>query len=99
MARCVLPTPGGPNNSKASPCATQRHAASSRICRGSSEGWQQSRSRREVGDLAGHLDAPFVLARDLALDQEGQRLTQGQLTSGRLVQQAVELVTDRGELQ
>lgn len=41
--------------------------------------------RREVGNLARHLDAPLVLARDLALDQEGQRLAQGQLALGRLV--------------
>src|SRR5271169_5480822 len=105
MARCVLPTPGGPNSSKASPCATQRHAASSRICRGSSEGWAAKSKpsrvahRREVGDLPRHLDAPLVLAGDLALDQEGQRLAQGQLALGRLVQQAVELVADRGELE
>src|SRR6516225_7021388 len=35
---------------------------------------------REVGDLARHLDEPLVLAGDLALDQKGQRLAQGQLT-------------------
>ena len=33
IARWVLPTPGGPNTSRASPCATQRQAASSWTCR------------------------------------------------------------------
>ena len=55
--------------------------------------------RREVGDLPRRLDAPLVLASYLSLDQEGHRLAQGQLALGRLVQQAVELVADRGELQ
>src|SRR3974390_2576718 len=53
----------------------------------------------EVGDLARHLDAPFILAGDLALDQKPQRLAQGQLTLGRLIQQTVELVADRGQLE
>jgi hypothetical protein len=56
-------------------------------------------NHREVGDLARHLDAPFILTGDLAFDQKGQRLAQGQLALGRLVQQTVELVTDRGQLQ
>src|SRR5271166_1497367 len=104
IAKWVLPTPGGPRSRSASPCATQRQAASSRIWRGSSEGWaaksKPSRSRaRKVGDLARHLDAPLVLARDLALDQEGERLAQGHFAARRLVNQIVELVADRGELE
>ena len=103
-ARCVLPTPGGPSSSSASPLATQRPVASSRICFGSSEGWaskskpSRSRDEREVGDRHRHLDPPLVLAGDLALAQEGERLAQRQLAPGRLVEQAVELVADRGQL-
>src|SRR5438445_8004445 len=48
-ARCVLPTPGGPNNSTASALAMKRPAAISRICFLSIEGWaaksKPSRSR------------------------------------------------------
>jgi hypothetical protein len=33
----------------------------------------------KVGDLGRHLDPPLVLAGDLALDQEGERLAQGHL--------------------
>jgi hypothetical protein len=52
-----------------------------------------------MGDLDRHLDAPLVLAGDLALDQEREPLAQGQLALGGLVQQAVELVADCGQLQ
>jgi hypothetical protein len=38
MARCVLPTPGGPSSSRFSPFAIQRPAAKSRTCLGSTEG-------------------------------------------------------------
>jgi hypothetical protein len=55
--------------------------------------------RREVGNLARHLDAPLVLAGDLALDQKRQRLAQAQLALGGLVQQTVKLVADRSQLQ
>src|SRR6185312_1314168 len=54
---------------------------------------------REVSDLHRHIDATLVLAGDLALDEEGQRLAQAQLTLCRLVQQVVELVADRRELE
>jgi hypothetical protein len=54
---------------------------------------------REVGDLARHLDPPLVLAGDLALDQKSQGFAQAQLALGGLVQQSVELVADRGQLQ
>ena len=54
---------------------------------------------REVGDLERHLDAPFVLARHLALDEERERLAQRQLLLRGLVEQAVELVPDGGQLQ
>jgi len=105
IARCVLPTPGGPRRSSASPCATQRQAASSRIWRGSSEGWaaKSKPSRvallREVGDLPRHRDAPLVLARDLALTKEGERLTQGELAPRRFVDEVVELIANGGELE
>jgi hypothetical protein len=50
----------------------------------------------EVSDVPRHLDAPLVLARDLALEQKkGQRLAEGQLAPGGLVQQNVEPVADR----
>ena len=52
----------------------------------------------EVRDLAGHLDPPLVLAGNLALAQERQRLAQRQFLSGGFVQQAIQLVADRGEL-
>ena len=55
--------------------------------------------RREVRDLAGHLDPPLIAACDLALAQQGQRLAQGQFAPRRLVQQAVQLVADRGQVQ
>ncbi len=38
MARCVLPTPGGPSSSRFSPLAIQRPWARSRICLGSTDG-------------------------------------------------------------
>jgi hypothetical protein len=102
MARCVSLTPGGPNKSEASPCATQRHPADSRILprierrRGGKVEAVEVAHRGEVGDLPRHLDAPLVLARDLALEQKkGQRLAEGQLAPGGLVQQTVELVADR----
>ena len=105
MARCVMPTPGGPNSSKA---LAMRHPAAGgeltdlppieRGLGGEVETVEVAHGR-EVGDLARHLDAPLVLAHDLALDQKGQCLDQGQLALGRLVQQTVELVTDRGQLE
>lgn len=55
--------------------------------------------RREVSDLAGHRDAPLVFAGNLPFHQKGERLAQRQLALGGLVQQAVELVADRGELE
>jgi hypothetical protein len=53
----------------------------------------------KMGDLDPHLDPSLVLAGDLALAQKGQRLAQGQLAPGRLVDQVVQLVSDGGELQ
>ena len=52
----------------------------------------------EVGDLAAISIRRSSLAGHLALDEEGQGLAQGQLAPRRLVQQAVELVADRGQL-
>jgi hypothetical protein len=54
---------------------------------------------REVNDLHGHLDAPFVLARDSPLDEEGERLAHGKLAPRRLVDEIVELITNGGELE
>jgi hypothetical protein len=41
----------------------------------------------------------IILARDLALAQQDQRLTRRQVCARRLVEQAVELIADTGELQ
>src|SRR5262249_52185818 len=41
----------------------------------------------------------MILARDLALAQQDQRLTRRQVRARRLVEQVVELVADTGELQ
>jgi hypothetical protein len=53
----------------------------------------------EVGDLAGHLHAPLVLAGDLTLAEEPERFAQGHLPPGRFVQQGVEQVADGRPLQ
>jgi hypothetical protein len=45
-----------------------------------------------VGQLQRHVDAPVVLARDLALAQQRQRLAGREVGPGRLVEEAVELV-------
>ena len=50
------------------------------------------------GELQGHFDAALVLAGDLALAQQHQGLAQAQLLPAGLIQQAVELVTDAGQL-
>src|SRR5208283_5729007 len=105
MARCVLPTPGGPRSRSASPCATpaagRELADLARVERGLGGEVEvvEVAGARKVGDLARHLDAPLVLARDLPLDQEGERLAQGHFAARRLVNQIVELVADRGELE
>ena len=97
--------PGGPSSSSASPLAMQRPVASSRIWPLSSEGWAakskpaRSRTNGKWAIPMRHLDAPLVLAGDLALAEQRQRLAQGQLAPARLVQQAVELVADRGQLE
>jgi hypothetical protein len=52
----------------------------------------------EAGKLQGHLDAPLVLAGDLTFTQQHQGLTQVQLLPAGFIQQAVELVTDAGQL-
>jgi hypothetical protein len=55
--------------------------------------------RREVGELEGHVDAPMVLAGDLALQEQGQGLAGREVGAGRLVQEVVELIADAGQLQ
>jgi hypothetical protein len=52
----------------------------------------------EAGELQGHLDPPLVLAGDLAVAQQHQGLSQAQLLPAGLIQQAVELITDAGQL-
>jgi hypothetical protein len=52
-----------------------------------------------VGDLQRHRDPPLVLARHLALAEEGDGLAQGQVAPRRLVEQGVEPVADRRQLQ
>jgi hypothetical protein len=46
-----------------------------------------------------HLDAPLFLAPDLALAEQRQRLTNGQLASAGFIDQAVELIADRRQLE
>ena len=50
---------------------------------------------REACEPDAHLGAPLVLAGDLALTEERQRLAQARLALGGLVQQRVERVADR----
>jgi hypothetical protein len=53
---------------------------------------------REVGELQSHVDAPVILAGDLALAQHDQRFPRRQVGARRLVEQAVELIADAREL-
>ena len=55
--------------------------------------------RREVRKLQGHLDAPVVLPRDLALAQQDECLACRQVRPRGFVEQAVELITDATELE
>src|SRR5215208_5335850 len=54
---------------------------------------------REAGKPDAHLDAPLVLAGDLALAEHPQRLADRQLAPARLIDQAVELVADGCQLE
>ncbi|MCZ8132596.1 MAG: hypothetical protein O9284_15035 [Steroidobacteraceae bacterium] len=100
-----MPTPGGPSSSSASPFATQRPVASSRICLGVDRGLGVEVERverahaRELGDRRAHLDAARVLAGDLGLAQEEDRVEQRQLPARRVFEQVGELVADRGQLE
>ena len=53
----------------------------------------------ELRQAEAHLDAPLVLARDLPRAEERQGLPQAHLLAGGLVEQRVELVADRRQLQ
>src|SRR5690606_15661636 len=50
-------------------------------------------------ELQRHVDAPVVLAGDLPLAQQRQRLARGEVGTAGLVEQAVELVADAGQLE
>jgi hypothetical protein len=52
-----------------------------------------------VGELEGHVDAPVVLAGDLALAQQRQGLARREVGPGGFVEQVIELVADAGQLQ
>lgn len=54
---------------------------------------------REASQADAHFDAALVLARNLTFAEQGQCLSDTQLAPRRLVDQAVDLVTDRGQLQ
>ena len=53
----------------------------------------------EAGEAEAHLDATLILAGDLALAEQGQGLADRQLAPARLVDQAVDLIADRRQLQ
>src|SRR4030095_11649278 len=50
---------------------------------------------REPGEPDAQLDAPLVLAGDLALAEQAERFPDRQLTAAGLVHEAVELIADR----
>lgn len=54
---------------------------------------------RKLGDRARHLDATLVLARDLRFAQQLHRVEQRELAPRGRVQQVIELIADRGQLQ
>jgi hypothetical protein len=53
----------------------------------------------EARKLQSHVDAPGILASDLALAQQDERLPQGQILSTCFVQQNIELIANGSELQ
>src|SRR5882724_6970499 len=54
---------------------------------------------REAGEPDAHRDAALVLAGDLTLAEQRQRLADRQFAPRRLVDQTVELITDRRQLE
>src|SRR3954451_9387463 len=54
---------------------------------------------RKARQADAHLDAPLVLAGDLPFAEQGQRLADGQLAPAGLIDEAVELVADGGQLE
>ena len=100
-AKCVLPTPGGPSSSKASPLAIQRQVARSRICLGSSDGWASNskpsrvRTKGNLGNAETHLDAPLLAMTDLGLAEQVERVADRQVATPGLVQKTVEPVAHR----
>src|SRR5580698_1486978 len=55
--------------------------------------------RWELRDREAHLDTPFILASDFCGAKELQRLAQAQLSSPRLIEQRIEPIADRRELE
>jgi hypothetical protein len=56
-------------------------------------------NERKLGDGQPHRQAALVFPRNLGLKQMGQRLAKRELLARHLVKQAVELLTDSGELE
>ena len=54
---------------------------------------------REARELQRHLDAPLVLAGNLALAEQDEGLAQAQLLPAGFVEQPIELIADGGELE
>src|SRR4029077_5896462 len=96
IAKCVLPTPGGPSSSTFSPLATQRAAARSRLGihrrLGSEVEARQFAHIREVRDFQSHFDTALVLPGNLALAQQRQSLAQREIMTRRLLEHGLELV-------
>src|SRR5579862_7733641 len=55
--------------------------------------------RGELRDREAHLDPPFIFASDFRGTEELQRLAQAQLPSPRLIEQGIEPIADRRELE
>jgi hypothetical protein len=99
-----LPTPGGPEQQHVLAVGDPTRTGKLAHLLGIDGGLCRKVEAREIaheweaGQLQRHLDAPLVLAGDLALAQQYQGLAQAQLLAAGLIQQAIELVTDAGQL-
>src|SRR3954451_10444979 len=104
-ARWVLPTPGGPRSRSASPFAMKRPVASSRTWLLSIEGWA-AKSKPARSRTNGKRASPMLISMRRsslraisALAEHPQRRADRQLAPARLIDQAVELVADRRQLE